>query len=44
MKVDFRDLKRAIEEIQDVELNDSQDTEHKPDGDTRVVCYGIFFL
>lgn len=39
MKVDFGDLKRAIQEIREVKLNDSQDTGHKPVEDTRVVCY-----
>jgi hypothetical protein len=39
MKVDFGDLTRAIQEIQNVKLNDSQDTGHKPVGDTHVVCY-----
>jgi hypothetical protein len=39
MKVDFGDLKRAIQAIGNVKLNDSQDTGHKPVEDTRGVCY-----
>jgi hypothetical protein len=39
LKVDFGDLKRAIEEIKNVELNDSQETKQDPIGDTCAVCY-----
>jgi hypothetical protein len=32
------DLEGTIQEIQNVKLNDSQETKHKPDGDAVLVC------
>lgn len=38
-KEDIGDLERTIQDIQNVKLSDSQETKHKPDGDTVLVCY-----